>query len=173
MGDTKIDLSTVKPMVVPIEKLVDNAKIPVYAKMGDAGMDLTATSVEIDKYGNVSYGIGLAMAIPFGYAGFIFPRSSISKTTLDLANSVGVIDSGYRGEIICKFKPTDEAFTSELMDSKSIRINYLRRTPMTIYEVGDRVAQIIIIPIPQILFKEFDYLDDTERGKGGFGSSGK
>lgn len=154
---------------IPIKKLNEGAEIPVYAKKGDAGMDLTATSVEVDKHGNVSYGTGLAMAIPEGYAGFIFPRSSVSKINLSLANSVGVIDSGYRGEIICKFKPTDA--THYLYHSVFIKRHVT--IPLKVYEVGDRVAQIIIMETPETLFKEVDDLDDTERGEGGFGSSGK
>lgn len=154
---------------INIKKLHKDAIIPTYAKLGDAGMDLTAISKVIDNYGNVSYGIGLAMEIPFGYAGFIFPRSSVSKYTLDLANAVGVIDSGYRGEIICKFKPTPqfshptnpENFHTEI----SIRNEF--------YDIGDRVAQIIIMEVPQINFNDVDELSDTDRGKGGFGSSGK
>ena len=93
-------------MEVKIKKLCDSAVIPSYAKPGDAGMDLVATSRIFDKYGNVEYGTGLAMEIPEGYVGLLFPRSSISKQDLSLANAVGVIDSGYRGEIKFKFKPT-------------------------------------------------------------------
>ena len=92
-------------MKVNIKKINKDATIPKYSKTGDAGLDLTATSKDIDDYGNVSYGTGLAIAIPSGYVGYLFPRSSISKQSLALANSVGVIDSNYRGEIICKFKP--------------------------------------------------------------------
>lgn len=80
-------------MEVKIKKLCETAVIPSYAKPGDAGMDLVATSRVFDKYGNVEYGTGLAMEIPEGYVGFIFPRSSISKQDLSLANAVGVIDS--------------------------------------------------------------------------------
>ena len=93
-------------MEVKIKKLCETAVIPSYAKPGDAGMDLVATSRVFDKYGNVEYGTGLAMEIPEGYVGLIFARSSISKQDLSLANAVGVIDSGYRGEIKFKFKPT-------------------------------------------------------------------
>ena len=80
-------------MKVKIKKLCENAVIPSYAKPGDAGMDLVATSRMFDKYGNVEYGTGLAMEIPEGYVGLIFPRSSISKKDLALTNAVGVIDS--------------------------------------------------------------------------------
>ena len=162
-----IELDLNPNLKVNIKKLHTDAVIPVYAKLGDAGMDLTATSKEIDKYGNVSYGTGLAMEIPFGCVGLIFPRSSVSKYCLDLANAVGVIDSGYRGEIICKFKPTPQF--SNPTSSENFNTDMLLYNEF--YEVGDRVAQIIIMPIPQVLFKEVEELGETERGKGGFGST--
>lgn len=80
-------------MEVKIKKLNENAVIPTYAKDGDAGMDLTATSKSFDEYGNVVYGTGLAFEIPKGYVGLLFPRSSNAKTDLFLTNSVGVLDS--------------------------------------------------------------------------------
>lgn len=80
-------------MEVKIKKLNKNAVIPFYAKPGDAGMDLTATSKTFDDYGNVEYGTGLAIEIPKGHVGLIFPRSSICKQDLALTNAVGVIDS--------------------------------------------------------------------------------
>tara|TARA_R110000796_G_scaffold63162_2_gene145634 strand:+ start:7578 stop:8048 length:471 start_codon:yes stop_codon:yes gene_type:complete len=155
-------------MIVNIKKIDINAIVPAYSISGDAGLDLTATSLKIDKHGNRVYGTGLAIEIPSGHVGYIFPRSSVSKKTLVLANSVGVIDSNYRGEIICKFKPTpqftaisSETFTQEEMitDDK--------------YEIGERVAQLIIMPIPHITFNEVDELSETDRGEGGFGSTNK
>ena len=80
-------------MKVKIKKLNENAVIPSYSKQGDAGMDLVATSKIFDKYGNIEYWTGLAMEIPEGHVGLIFPRSSISKKDLALTNAVGVIDS--------------------------------------------------------------------------------
>jgi dUTP pyrophosphatase len=141
-------------MFVKIKKLNSSAIIPKYAKDGDAGMDLTAISLEVDPKGfYTEYGTGLAMEIPKGHAGFIFPRSSASKTSQIQANCVGVIDSGYRGEIKVRLKELGN--------------------PKQLYEVGDRVAQIIILPVPNITFIESDELDQTERGDGGFGSTGK
>lgn len=139
-------------MKVRIKRLVKNAVIPTYAKAGDAGMDLTATSVWRDDEGNVCYGTGIAMEIPNGYVGLIFPRSSNAKKDLLLTNSVGVIDSGYRGQITLKFKA---AFGSN-----------------NIYNIGDRIGQIIIMPYPNIEFEEVDELSESERGKGGYGSTG-
>ncbi len=91
-------------MKVKIKKLHKNAIIPQYAKSGDAGMDLVATSKSYDKHGNVVYGTGLAFEIPKGFVGLLFPRSSNAKKDLLLSNSVGVLDSGYRGEVMFKFK---------------------------------------------------------------------
>ena len=157
-------------MNINIKKLHEDAIIPVYAKNGDAGMDLTATSEEIDKHGNRSYGTGLSIEIPTGYVGYIFPRSSVSKYPLSLANCVGVIDSGYRGEIICKFKPTPHFYQPpSFAERENSDFSLFNES----YEVGDRIAQIIIMPLPHITFNEVDELSDTDRGKGGFGSTNK
>jgi len=140
-------------MQVKIKKLHNNAVIPKYAKSGDAGLDLVATEV-LDGYGfNVTYGTGLAVEIPEGYVGLIFPRSSIRKYDISLTNCVGVIDSGYRGEIQATFRKEAGA-------------------PSVRYEVGDKIAQLIIMPYPYINFIEVDELSQTERGTGGFGSTG-
>ena len=173
-------------MKVKIKKLCESAVIPTYAKPGDAGMDMTATSRIFDKYGNVEYGTGLAMEIPEGYVGFIFPRSSISKQDLSLANAVGVIDSGYRGEIKFKFKPTlaymtfGVATNSKGIDEDSDSFDFVGiagdiqkdSIETSIYEIGDRIGQIIIIPYPKISFIEVEELSITERGEGGFGHTG-
>lgn len=148
-------------MHINLKKLKPEATIPVYAKEGDAGLDLIAISKEIDKYGNVAYGTGLAIEIPIGFVGLLFPRSSVSKYNLDLANAVGVIDSGYRGEIICKFKPTPCFVGSD------------QNGPTEFYETGDKIAQLIIMACPKVIFKEVDELTSSERGEGGFGSSGQ
>lgn len=141
-------------MDVKIKKLAEGAIIPKYAKIGDAGMDLTATSKWYDDDNNVCYGTGIAMEIPNGYVGLVFPRSSNAKQDLILSNSVGVIDSGYRGEITFKFK---------LVEDRHLAKDY---------NVGDRVGQIIIMPYPIIEFVEVEELTKTERGDRGYGSSG-
>ena len=141
-------------MRVRIKKLNENAVIPSYAKDGDAGMDLVATRIISNTTFDVSYGTDLAMEIPNGFVGLVFPRSSIRKYELALSNSVGVIDSGYRGELQATFKKENG------LDSLA-------------YKVGDRIAQIMIIPYPPIEFDEVDDLSETERGDGGFGSTGK
>ena len=137
---------------VKIKKLHKDAVIPKYAKPGDAGMDLTATNCYHDSSGHYSYSTGIAVEIPKGYVGLVFPRSSIYKTNMWLSNSVGVIDSGYRGEIMVKFY-------------------YKKHGEMNPYKIGDRVAQLLIIPYPQIEFEEVDKLSETERGTGGYGST--
>lgn len=151
---------------VSIKKLHKDAIIPRYSRSGDAGLDLTAVSKEYDNEGNVCYDTGLSFAIPEGYVGLIFPRSSNAKKDLTLTNSVGVIDSNYRGSVSFKFKKIpklqrgvyNEAFLSSSKEKE--------------YDVGDRVGQMIILPYPQINFIEVDELDETERGDKGFGSSG-
>ena len=143
-------------MQIKIKKLHDSAVIPSYAKHGDAGMDLTAISKQYDDHGNVCYGTGLAFEIPKGFVGLLFPRSSNTKKDLVLGNSVGVLDSGYRGEVIFKFK-------AALKDQHRMK---------EIYEIGDRIGQIIIMPYPEIEFLEVDELSSSDRGVGGFGSTG-
>lgn len=150
-------------MKINIKKLVSEAVIPTYAIEGDGAMDLTAVSKKRDDIGNIVYGTGLAVEIPIGYVGLIFPRSSVSKKPLDLANSVGVIDAAYRGEVICKFKPTP-IFIPEKVVLSGYQDEYI---------VGERIAQIMIIPRPSIEFNEVDELSASDRGSGGFGSTGK
>jgi len=143
-------------MKVRIKKLNENAVIPSYAKDGDAGMDLVSTSIISTTSTQITYGIGLALEIPKGFVGLIFPRSSVRKTRLMLSNCVGVVDSGYRGELQATFNKINNDSVSE-----------------NDYKVGDRIAQIMIIPHPPIEFDEVDELSNTERGDGGFGSTGK
>lgn len=142
-------------MEVKIKKLHPEAVIPSYSKVGDCGMDLTAVSFE--KTANYfEYGTGLALEIPAGFVGLLFPRSSIANQSLALCNAVGVVDENYRGEVKLRFK---------LAPSNTTK-NY-------IYDVGDRVAQLVIIPYPKIEFTEVtEELSTTERGALGFGSSG-
>ena len=139
-------------MKVKFKKLFEAAVKPFYAKSGDAGMDLTCIGGEFgDKI--ITYDIGLSIEIPEGYVGLIYPRSSIYKTDLVLSNSTGVIDSGYRGEIKVKFR-----LTKPLADA-------------TIYSIGQRVAQLIILPYPSIELHEVSDLTASDRGDTGFGST--
>ena len=142
-------------MNVNIKLLNENAVVPSYAKPGDAGMDLTAISYVYDKEKDYHvYGTGVAIEIPQGYVGLVFPRSSNRNTTAYLTNSVGVIDSGYRGEIMFTYRNRDKEDNNPP------------------YNVGDRIGQIIILPYPAINFVKVDTLSDSERGTNGHGSTG-
>lgn len=139
---------------VRFKKLVPEAVIPTKAFPSDAGFDLTAVNHSTDTlYSLAVYHTGIAVEIPEGYVGLIFPRSSISRKDIMLYNSVGVIDSHYRGELILKF--------------------YLTEPRMRLYHDGDRIGQLIIIPYPEIEFEEAEELSETDRGDGSFGSSGR
>lgn len=145
-------------MKVKVKKLHSDAVIPKYAKPGDAGLDLYAVDVKphVDSLTGETTKIivdsGLAFEIPEGFVGLVFPRSSIQSTGLRMSNCVGVIDSGYRGSVKTVF---------DIKDSS-----------LTYYEAGDRFAQIMIIPYPPVELQEVDELSSTDRGEGGFGSTG-
>lgn len=142
-------------MKLQIVKLNKDAQIPSKSNILDVGLDLVATSKKIvdkDTYGYYEYGTGLAISIPDGYGGFIFPRSSLSKTGHILANSVGVIDPGYTGEIKVRFKHIPGCVG---------------------YNKGDKIAQLVIMPyVKDIEFEVVDDLEESSRGEGGFGSTG-
>ena len=137
-------------MKIMMKKLLPDAVIPRYAKAGDAGLDLTAVEIVADG-SLLTYKTGLAVEIPDGYVGLLFPRSSVYKTGQTLTNCVGVIDSGYRGEIMMKF-----SFSPQGLE----------------YEVGDRIGQLLIMPYPKVEFVEVNELSETSRGSGGYGSTG-
>jgi dUTP pyrophosphatase len=146
-------------MKIKIKRLHKDAVIPKYAKDGDAGLDLVATeayredvATDEGNYGYDNYKTGLAFEIPEGHVGLLFPRSSISNTGHILSNSVGVIDSGYRGEVSMRFKTVPGSRQ---------------------YKPGDKVGQLIVMPYPQVEFEEVEELSDSERGAGAYGSSGR
>lgn len=142
---------------IKIKRLTPTAKLPTKAHATDAGYDLYADTCAICVPDSLAeYGTGIAVEIPQGYVGLVFPRSSICHKHLMLSNSVGVIDSGYRGEIKAKFNLFNDG-----SDTYST------------YEVGDRIAQLIIMPYPEVTFEEVDELSDSDRGEGGYGSSGR
>ena len=140
-------------MRVRFKKLSEKAVTPKYAKPGDAGMDMVATSLVKNEV-FYEYGTDIAVEIPEGYVGLVFPRSSISKTKQILANHVGVVDSGYRGEIKFRFKKLD-------WDNGEV------------YEIGDKIGQLLVIPYPTIELEEVSELSETQRGSDACGSSGK
>ena len=138
---------------IKFKKLVETAKMPTKAHPTDAGADLTAVSKEWDEELKCwVYGTGIATEIPEGYVGLLFPRSSIRKYTLAQCNAVGVIDSSYRGEIMVSYKLTSDV--------------------EKIYNIGDKIAQFIILPYPEVSYKEVETLSETDRGENGHGSSG-
>jgi dUTP pyrophosphatase len=155
--DYKLKFRKDLDLTVKFRKLVSEAVTPQYAQDGDAGMDLTATSFRVtDTF--MEYGTGIAVEIPHGHVGLLFPRSSITKSApgVSLKNSVGVIDSNYRGEILVRFE-----------------LPYSAEMGGTIPVVGDKVAQLLIIPYPTVHMEEVGELSDSNRGQGGFGSTDK
>lgn len=144
---------------VKFKKLVKEAVTPKYAKPGDAAMDLTAISKSYDEYGNIVYGTGLAFEIPEGFFMHLVPRSSNSKTDLVLTNHAGIADSGYRGEIFFKYR--------------KYKLAEHFGNPNGEYEIRDRIGQIMILPYPFVALHEVEELSDSERGTGGYGSTGR
>ena len=139
---------------VKFQKLVEHAFTPEYSTDGAAGLDLRATDYSEDHDHKLhEYGTGIAVEIPKGYVGKVYARSSVSKTGLMLANNTGIIDCDYRGEIILKFK--------EVSDDPRL------------YGVGEKIGQLVIVPIPKVQLEESKELSNTQRGSGGFGSTGK
>lgn len=168
---------------IKIKLLNERAVMPTKAHNSDAGYDLTATSMDYDDHGNVVYGTGVAVEIPEGYVGLVFPRSSSANTCLILSNCVGVIDAGYRGEITCKFTSKHKmtyyaSFWERLKFFFTLKntigqVYTLHHNDASIYEVGDRIAQLVIVKLPDVALVQSPDLSDSERGKGGYGSSGK
>ena len=162
-------------MKVRFKKLSDSAVLPSYSKPGDAGLDLTATTRTYNKNGDyIEYGTDLAVEIPDGYVGLVFPRSSTTTKNIILGNSVAVVDSGYRGEIKCRFKILSDydeviGFSDDLIEYIDDKFSGNSK----IFNIGDRVAQLVILPYPRIEVEEASELSETERGSGGFGSTGK
>jgi len=144
-------------MIVKVKKLVPEAVVPKKAHYDDAGYDLVAVSRNVDNDGAIVYGTGLAFEIPEGYVGLVFPRSSVAKKDVVLSNCVGVIDAGYRGEVTAKFK----------------FIAPMKHDGFYSYEVGDRICQIVFVKLPDIQLVESDELGESERGEGGYGSTGR
>lgn len=174
-----------KPLEVKIKKLHENAVIPFYAKDGDMGMDLTAIdieySAEMDCY---IYHTGLAVKLPKGYGMLLFPRSSNRKTDVYMPNHVGILDSGYTGEILICFKNRTSSkinllfnkiniFLAQVCTSIGVNYEFDKEGHNPPYKVGDRIAQLVVLPYPYINFLEVDELPKTERGEGGFGSTNK
>ena len=144
-----------KPVRLPVKRLDPTIELPSYAYAGDAGLDLRSSEdVTLEPFERRLISTGLAIAIPEGYAGFVQPRSGMAlQHGLSMANTPGLIDSHYRGEL------------------KVIAINLDPREPISIKR-GDRIAQLVIQQVPVVSLVEVEELDETDRGTGGFGSSG-
>ena len=140
-------------MIVNIKKLNKNAIIPTYANFGDAGADLYAVEdFELPADSCAAVGTGVAMAIPNGYVGLVHPRSGMALKGITVMNAPGTVDAGYRGEV------------------KVILVNHTDR-PYYINK-GDRIAQLVIQEVVVANFEEIEQLPETDRGSGGFGSTG-
>src|SRR6266498_3369111 len=142
-------------MDLPFRKLRPEAPLPAYAHPGDAGLDLaSAVDAEVGPGERAMIPTGVAVAIPDGHAGLVLPRSGrASREGLTLANSPGLIDSGYRGELTCAVVNLDR--------ERSVKIAR-----------GDRIAQLLVVPIAAVEPRWVEVLPPSERGEGGFGSSG-
>ena len=139
---------------LPIQKLRDDAVVPARAYAGDAGLDLAACErVELGPGERALVGTGLAIAIPEGHAGFVQPRSGLAtKHGITIVNTPGLVDSGYRGEL------------------KVILLNTDAHEPFVV-EPGMRIAQLVVLPVPEVVPVTVDVLPESERGERGFGSS--
>jgi dUTP pyrophosphatase len=140
---------------LPIQRLHDDAVVPARAYAGDAGLDLSACErVELGPGERALVGTGLAVAIPDGYAGYVQPRSGLAaKHGITIVNTPGLVDSGYRGELRVILHNTD-------------------KHERFVVEPGMRIAQLVLLRIPSVAPVVVDELPATERGSGGFGSSG-
>jgi dUTP pyrophosphatase len=143
-------------MDLPFKRLDPDAELPVAQHEGDAGLDLRAiVEAEVLPGERTMIPTGLAVAIPEGHAGLVLPRSGLASTVgLTLANAPGLIDAGYRGEIVCAVVNLDP--------SESVKI-----------AKGDRIAQLVIVELPVMAPGWADDLPDSGRGEGGFGSTGR
>lgn len=143
-------------MTLKIKRLSDKAVFPIRAHQNDAGIDLTCTNItqEINEAGQLIlvYHTDLAVEIPEGYVGLLFQRSSVANKSITMTNCVGVIDSGYRGEVMGKFRSTTDVVPA-------------------IYKPGERFAQLIVVPYLNVELEEVTELSETDRGEGGFGST--
>lgn len=143
-------------MIIRYKKVHEDAKDPVRGSEWAAGWDLTCCDIDWDEEAKVLvYHTGLAFEIPRGHVGLLFPRSSVYKKTLLLTNSVGVLDADYRGEVLFKYG-----------------LYYTMKREASLYNVGDRVGQLVVVPIPEVAFLEAESLSETKRGANGYGSTG-
>ena len=162
--------------VLKVKKLVPEAVLPSQAKQGDAGYDVVALDDGTwSKDGTyIEYRTGIAIEPPFGHHTELFPRSSISKYELLLCNSIGLVDNGYRGEVVFRFKyvPAIEIHLVPAVSGHSVSTLVPMNKLPIIYKKGDKIGQIVIRKTNEMPVVEVDDLSTTERGTGGFGSTG-
>lgn len=144
-------------MEIEVARLSPQATLPVYAHDGDAGCDLIAAEAVTlaPGGGRALVGTGIALAVPEGHGAFVLPRSGLSsKHGVTCINAPGLIDAGYRGEV---------------------RVALVNLDPVNAYDVqiGDRIAQLVVLPVPRLTFRTVDVLTPATRGSDGFGSTGR
>lgn len=136
-----------------LQQLDFDLPVPAYAHPGDAGMDLYAATDAVVTGETVLIPTGIAVAVPVGHVGLVCPRSGLSRYGVTVANAPGVVDSGYRGELM-------------------VRLTTTNSTPYKVYR-GDRIAQLLVVPIVRPTITIVNTLDTTQRGTSGFGSTGR
>jgi len=149
------------------KKLNESAVLPTRAHPGDAGLDLTCVDGGTPNHSFTEYDTGIAVEIPEGYVGLVFPRSSISNQDFLLKNSVGVIDSGYTNSIKLRFYEAPD------MNNLEARYGMVNKKEIRKYKKGEKIGQLVVLQLPQFEATWTANLTTSERGKGGFGSSGK
>ncbi|WP_448237860.1 dUTP diphosphatase [Microbacterium paulum] len=142
-------------MIESVDVPIIAAQVPAYAHLGDAGADLVSTeALRLEPGQRALVGTGVRIALPDGYVAFVVPRSGLAaRHGITIVNSPGTVDAGYRGEIKVSLLNTDASQAYDVA-------------------VGDRIAQLIIMPVPRVRFVAVDELPDSSRGEGGFGSTG-
>lgn len=166
---------------VKIKKLDEKAVIPFYAKEGDACMDITAIDLEYDlENDRYIYHTGLAFEVPNGYFMDLRPRSSNTKSDFYIPNAPGTLDTGYRGELLVVYKRRDKIALEDFgmlfkgCEPKKTMSAYINSMlSIAPYVPGERVCQMQVLPRPKVVFEEVEELSESERGEGGFGSTGK
>lgn len=165
-----------KVMRVPIEICDERAKIPEYAHITDAGMDVYALEDTTIAPGETKLvPLGIKIAIPVGYAVLVQPRSGLSaKSKLRVANTPGLIDSGYRGELKVIIENIDNPIRGlHPRDDGLLDVGSIEYGQSYTIGAGERIAQLRLVEVPHMAFYQVDKLEESDRGEGGFGSSGK
>ncbi len=155
-------------MQIKVEKIKPSGKLPVRAEEGSVGLDCFVDSIEVED-GALVYKLGIAVEPPEGFFTMLVPRSSITKKEWVFGNSVGIIDPSYRGELQVRLRPIGTVF---LLNEEGIITSQHNKRQELPYQVGDRIAQLVVLPIVKVAVEEGP-LTRTLRNTGGFGSTGK